>query len=88
MCVNLIVREQLPRTSIVFDDNSYDNSIIGVTLDDRVIYSYERMVQEYMEDNQCSEEDAIDWIEFNTIRSIPYLPTPRPMVVSTYLEDF
>lgn len=87
MGVNLNIRDQLPDDSLVFDNESYDNSIIGVTLDDRVIYSYERMVHEYMEDNKCSEEDAIDWIEFNTIRSLPYVGDKAPMIVSTYLED-
>jgi hypothetical protein len=81
MGVNLNVREQLPPNSIVFDNESYDNSIIGVTFDDRAIYSYDRMVTEYMEDNECSEEDAIDWIEYNTMRALPYFPEPRPMIV-------
>ena len=81
MSVNYYVRGLLPPDSIMLDNESYDNSIIGVTFDDRVIYSYERMVEEYMHDNECSEEDAVDWIEYNTMRALPYLPTPRPMIV-------
>ena len=87
MGVNFELRDELPHGALVFDNSSYDNSIIGVTLDGRVIYSYERMINEYMEDNCCSEEDAIDWIDYNTIRSLPYAGEKAPMIVSTYLED-
>jgi hypothetical protein len=81
MSVNLEIRDKLPTNTIVLDNESYDNSIIGVTFDDRVIYSYERMVEEYMKDNNCTEEEAVDWIEYNTIRAIPYFPEPRPVIV-------
>ena len=30
------------------------------------------MVEDYMEQFNSSTEEAIDWIEFNTIRSLPY----------------
>lgn len=82
MSVNLEIRKQLPPHSIVFDHESFDNSIIGVTLDGRVIYLYEEMVNEYMRDNKCSEQEAWDWIDYNTLRAIPYMPDPKPIVIS------
>lgn len=57
---------------IVFDNPSYDDSIIGVSQDDRAIYSYEMMCEELMRDENFTEEEAIDWINYNTIRAIPY----------------
>lgn len=82
MSVNQNVRDKLPPNSIVLDNESYDNSIIGLTFDGCVIYSYERMVEEYMKDNECNEEEAMDWIDYNTIRAIPYFPKPKPIIVS------
>lgn len=82
MSVNRDIRDKLPLDTIVLDNESYDNSIIGVTFDGRVIYSYERMVEEYMKDNECTEGEAVDWIDYNTIRAIPYLPNPKPVIVS------
>lgn len=81
MAVRLDIRDQLPEDALVFDNQSYDNSIIGITLDGRVIYAYEKMVEEYMEDNDCNEEDAYDWIDYNTMRSLPYAGSKAPMVV-------
>ena len=81
MAVNYEIRDMLPDETIVFDNESYDNSIIGVTFDNRAIYSYERMVLEYMENNECDEESAMEWIDYNTMRALPYFPNPRPMIV-------
>lgn len=82
MSVNLEIRKQLPPTSIVLDDESFDNSIIGVSLDGRVIYLFDLMAREYMEDNDCTIEEAWGWLDYNTLRAIPYMPDPKPMVVS------
>lgn len=67
------IRNQLPYDAIVFDNHAYDNSIIGVTTDDRVVYSFEKMVEELMEDEKMTRIEAIEWIEYNTIRSIAYI---------------
>ena len=84
MAVNLKIRDQLPSDSLVFENSSYDNSIIGVTLDGRVIYNYDLMIEEFMNDNNCSCEEAIDWIDYNTIRALPYAGSKSPLVVSVY----
>ena len=67
------IRNELPEDSIVFYNPSFDNSIIGVTTDDRVVYSFEKMVEELMNDDDISEIEAIEFIEYNTIRSLPYV---------------
>ena len=66
---------------VVLKDESYDSALIGVSCDYRAVYSYDKMVQWYMEKNQCSEEDAIEWIDYNTIRALPYAGEKSPIVV-------
>lgn len=53
-----------------FTNHSYDNSIIGFTEDGKTVYSLEKMIEEYMEDEGCSYEEAIEWIEYNTLGSL------------------
>jgi hypothetical protein len=72
MAVNLQLRSELPEDAIVFDNMSYDGSIVGVTTDGRVVYDYDKMVEELMEDEQWSYEEAAEWIGFNTIGGIPH----------------
>ena len=71
------IRAELPETAFVFDNPSYDNSIVGVSEDDRVVYDYYKMVEELVSDNssegyEMTEEEAIDFISYNTIRALSY----------------
>ena len=81
MSVNLQLRDELPEDAIVFDNMSYDGSIIGVTTDDRVEYSYDKMVEELMQDEEWSYEDAVEWIDYNTIRALPYAGPNGPIIM-------
>ena len=67
---------------VIFDNMSYDNSIIGTTFDGRAIYDYDLMVSEFMTDEECTSDEAIDWIEYNTLRSLPYAGNKAPLVVA------
>lgn len=81
MSVNLKLRTLLPKDALVFDNASYDNSIVGVTTDNRVVYDYNKMIVELMEDEGWSYDEAIDWIEYNTIRSLPYAGEKAPIIM-------
>ena len=81
MAINSEIRNLLPEDALVFDNASYDNSIIGTTFDGRAIYDYDLMIIELMEDDNISEADAIDWIDYNTLRSIPYAGEKAPLVM-------
>lgn len=81
MAVNLQLRAELPEDAIVFDNMSYDGSIVGVTTDGRVVYDYDKMVEELMEDEQCSYEEAADWVDYNTIRALPYVGENSPIIM-------
>ena len=85
MSINYKIREQLPSDAVVFDNHAYDNSIIGITLDGRAIYDFDKMVKELMADEGWDEMDATEWIEYNTLRALPYGGDKRPFVV--YAEE-
>lgn len=65
---------------VLLDNPSFDNSIIGVTEDGAAVYSYERMVREYVQDEFGTrdptpeqEDEARDFISYKTSRAIPYM---------------
>ena len=66
--------------TVILDDPSFDDAIIGITEDGHLIYNYDSMVN-HMVDSYIKEginEDeaytsAIEWISYNTIRAIPYM---------------
>jgi hypothetical protein len=83
--VNLSVRERLTEGALVFDNPAYDNSIIGTTFDGRAIYDIEKMADELSTDDDISLEEAMDFIDYNAIRSLPYAGDKAPVVV--YVEQ-
>ena len=82
MAVRSDIREMLPEDAIVFDNPSYDNAIIGTTIDDRVVYSYDKMVEELMNDENMEAFEAEDFIQYNAVRTLPYIPNPPVIMYS------
>lgn len=72
--------------ALVFDCPNFDTAIIGTTEDGRVVYDFELMVRQLSEDDGMSYEDAIDFIEYNTIRSLPYAGERAPIIIYNTLE--
>ena len=75
------IREQLDDDALVFDNPAYDNSIIGQTFDGRAIYDVEAMAEELASDDKITIEEAMDFIDYNAIRSLPYAGPKAPVVV-------
>lgn len=84
--LNEMGREEL----IIFENPDYDSAIIGISHDDRVVYSFEKMIKCLMEEDKITEEEAIEFIEYNTIRAIPYFGPNAPIVLMDeimFLDD-
>ena len=58
--------------SILLQNYSYDSAIIGATKEGSVLYDYDLMIQWLQETEGFSCDDAVEWIEYNTLRAIPY----------------
>ena len=66
---------------VLLKDESYDSALIAVTDDFRAVYSYDKMVEWYMEKNGCTAEEAMEWIDRNTMKDIQYAGDGAPIVV-------
>lgn len=67
--------------SIVFENPDYDAAIVGVSSDDRVIYDYDEMVACLMLEDDMTMEEAMDFINYNTLRALPYAGEGAPIVM-------
>lgn len=65
---------------------SYDTALIGVTEDGRAVYDYNLMVEWLVEEEDMTEEEAIEWIDFNTLRALPYFGEGAPVVMYPLIE--
>lgn len=78
---------EIHEETLRFDSPSFDTAIVGIDYFDRLIYDYDRMIAELMEADNITEEEAIDFIDYNTIRSIPYYGEYAPIVLIRNLYD-
>lgn len=69
--------------TVVLENPSYLNAIIGITDEGALCYSYEKMIECLMEEDKMEQEDAMEFINYNTIRALPYASSMgvRPIVV-------
>lgn len=67
--------------AVVFDGPDFDEAIIGVTDEGRVVYDYNKMVRCMMQQDEITEEEAIEFIEYNTIRALPYFGPNAPIIM-------
>ena len=59
----------------------YDNAVIGVSEGGRVIYDYDKMVEQQMIYDGMTAEDAVEWIEYNVIGALPYMKENAPIIM-------
>ena len=60
---------------------SYDDALIGISEDNRAIYDYNKMVEWLIRVESFTEEEAVDWISYNTIRALSYMGDKAPIIM-------
>ena len=80
-----------PDATMFVNPNFYE-AIVGYTENDEglpvFVYDYNKMIESLAEEYEDSEDpvtDAIEWIEYNTMRTLPYMGNSRPVIIYTIL---
>lgn len=58
--------------AVILENPDYDSAIIGISEGGRVIYDYDKMVEWLVEKDGMTPEEAMEFIDYNTIRALPY----------------
>ena len=66
--------------TMFFENPSFVKAITGITDSGQLIYDYNLMISAAMEEEGWTDEEAIEWIEYNTLRTIPYMGHAHPIV--------
>lgn len=66
---------------VLFEDYSYDDALIGVSEDGRAVYDFNKMVTWLFYTQGMDVDEAMEWIELNTIGSLPYAGPDGPIVM-------
>ena len=76
-----ILMDQGFENFIIFENPDYDSAIIGITENNQVVYDYEKMIEHLMQEDDMYYEEAVDFISYNTIRSLPYAGEGAPIIM-------
>ena len=70
---------------MLLDPPELDRAIVGFTVGGpaRAVYTYDGLVEALAKtmDSAEAEADAREWIDYNTVRSLPYMGEHAPVVV-------
>lgn len=79
--------QEIHEETLRFDNPSFDTAVVGIDYWGRLIYDYNKMIVELMETDNITEEEAIDFIGYNTIRSLPYYGEYAPIIIIRNFYD-
>lgn len=90
----MTIKEQLENyyiedeeTSVVlFDSPDYDDAFVGLTMDDRAVYDYDKMIESLIKNDKMTYEEAAEFIDYNTVRSLPYIGDRGPVIIHNPLK--
>ena len=82
-----IVEDLTECGTILLRNPDYSTAIIGVSEEHQVIYDYEKMIEYLTKYDNMSYNDAVDYICYNTIRTIPYIHGNKPIIMYPIVQD-
>ena len=71
---------------LIFSNPSYARAFVGISEDNRAIYDFGLMIEYLMLEEGWSDTEAIEFIEQNTLRALPYYENSP--IVMYRLEDY
>ena len=72
---------------VILENYGYDDALIGVTYDNRAVYDFDMMVEWLVDKEGVTQDEAIEWIEYNTIRALPYFGPDAPVIMYRLERD-
>ena len=73
--------EALKPIGINGSSDGYDEAVMGISTDGRLVYSVEKMIEILIRDGDMNKVDAIEWLEYNTFNA--YMGEMTPIWVYT-----
>jgi len=71
---------------VFFENFGYDDALIGVSHDDRAVYDYDKMVEWLVNNEGMTDTEAVEWIDYNTVRALGYAGDKAPIIVYPLID--
>lgn len=76
-----------PDEVVRFDSPQYDDAAVGITDEGRLVYDYDLMVKSLAAQDGISDDEAAEFIDYNAMRSLPYVGKGAPIVFHRFSEE-
>lgn len=88
-CLNPFVRDILvdvgiDEEAVLLEPTYFDEAIRGISVGGRVVYSYDSLCEVVSREHEISIEDAMKFVDVNTIRALPYMGENAPIVMHEF----
>ena len=76
------IAEINPNAIVLEPQSTFNQAIIGSDPDGRVVYSSNKIIRAFISEDGMSEEEAIEYFEYNTLGTIQPMDNPdKPLLV-------
>jgi hypothetical protein len=76
------IAEMNPNAIVLEPQSTFNQAIIGSDPDGRVVYSSNKIIRAFMSEDGMSQEEAIEYYEYNTLGTIQPMDNPdKPLFV-------
>ena len=79
--VKELIKEYEYEDIIIFSSPDYASAFVGISEDNRAVYDFDKMVEHLMKEDGMTDIEAIEFIEYNTIRALPYFGEGAPIIM-------
>ena len=73
--------------TLLFENPGYETAFMGIDSSYHAIYDYNKMIEYLMVFDEMTEEEAVEFIEYNTIRALDYIGDMAPIVLMYKYEN-
>lgn len=71
--------------TVVLENPSYISAVVGISTDGRIIYRRDLMVEYLCREDGMTELDAEEFIDFNTMGSLPNMGGKAPIIMEEFV---
>ena len=86
----IILDEEILNEIILLEGDEFADGAVGISDNYHIIYDYDQLVHSLMSHDDLSFDDAVDMLEYNTLRALPYMQSQgrAPIIMNSFEIKF
>ena len=75
---------------IILEGDEFADGAVGISYGNHVVYDYQKLIESLSKHNNWTEEEAMEWLDYNTLRALPYMKADgkEPIIMIDRFSDY